>query len=320
MAEANKGHVLGGTAIKPIERHGWERIRYILYNPETGQILSRTPKSWALITVFYLIYYAFLACFWGLMLFVFFQTLDNSTPKWVAHESLIGTSPGLGLRPEQTDALVDSSMIHFTLGVEEDTPNEVGWKGWASRVEAFLKTYENKTGKACDESNKPGKDETCNFQISTLGSCGEFPYGYSEGKPCIFLKLNRIYGMDNDYYNDPDNLPEEMPSEIKEHIKSQSDKNQVWVDCRGENPADVESMGEIEFFPKSKGFPAYYFPYTNQENYTSPIIAVKFNQLPVGQLIHVECRAWAKNIRYDKRDRMGISHFELYTVNKKTEL
>ncbi len=41
MAEANKGHVLGGTAIKPIERHGWERIRYILYNPETGQILSR---------------------------------------------------------------------------------------------------------------------------------------------------------------------------------------------------------------------------------------------------------------------------------------
>ena len=41
MAEANKQHILGGTAIKPKERHGWERVRYILYNPETGQILSR---------------------------------------------------------------------------------------------------------------------------------------------------------------------------------------------------------------------------------------------------------------------------------------
>lgn len=61
--------------------------------------IDRTPKSWALITLFYLIYYAFLACFWGLMLFVFFQTLDMNTPKWVAHESIIGTSPGLGLRP-----------------------------------------------------------------------------------------------------------------------------------------------------------------------------------------------------------------------------
>ncbi len=65
---------------------------------------------------------------------------------------------------------------------------------------------------------------------------------------------------------------------------------------------------------------AYLYDIEFQENYTSPIIAVKFNSLPVGQLIHVECRAWAKNIRYDKRDRMGISHFELYTVKKKTEL
>lgn len=45
MAEANKGHILGGTAIKPKERHGWERIRYIFYNPETGQILSRFEIS-----------------------------------------------------------------------------------------------------------------------------------------------------------------------------------------------------------------------------------------------------------------------------------
>ena len=76
MSEPDKPHILGGTAIKPKERHGWERIRYILHNPETGTILSRTPKSWALITIFYLIYYTFLAAFWSLMMFL--TLLENS--------------------------------------------------------------------------------------------------------------------------------------------------------------------------------------------------------------------------------------------------
>jgi hypothetical protein len=60
MSEPEKPHILGGTAIKPKERHGWERVRYIFHNPETGQILSRTPKSWALIILFYIVYYCFL--------------------------------------------------------------------------------------------------------------------------------------------------------------------------------------------------------------------------------------------------------------------
>jgi hypothetical protein len=82
MTEPEKPHLLGGTAIKPKERHGWERIRYILHNPETGQILTRTPKSWALIILFYLVYYTFLAAFWSLMLFIFWQTLDMSRDRF----------------------------------------------------------------------------------------------------------------------------------------------------------------------------------------------------------------------------------------------
>ena len=53
----------------------------------------------------------------------------------------------------------------------------------------------------------------------------------------------------------------------------------------------------------------------SQENYESPLVAVQFNNPKLGQLLHVECRAWAKNIDYDKRHRMGISHFELYILN-----
>merc|ERR1712198_632030 len=93
--------VLGGTAIRPKERHGWEAVKYLLYNPDTGEVLTRTPKSWALITVFYLIYYSCLAAFWAAMMQIFFQTLDWEKPKWQNSGSLIGVSPGLGMRPSQ---------------------------------------------------------------------------------------------------------------------------------------------------------------------------------------------------------------------------
>jgi sodium/potassium-transporting ATPase subunit beta len=42
---------------------------------------------------------------------------------------------------------------------------------------------------------------------------------------------------------------------------------------------------------------------------------VQFKNPNPGQLLHIECRAWAKNIDYDRRHRMGISHFELYVLN-----
>jgi hypothetical protein len=37
----------------------------------------------------------------------------------------------------------------------------------------------------------------------------------------------RIYGVSNDYYNDPEDLPEEMPQELKDHIKTQTNKDQA---------------------------------------------------------------------------------------------
>merc|ERR1711971_826214 len=43
---------LGGTAIKPVgwDRTGWEAFQYMLYNPDTGEVLTRTPLSWLKIT------------------------------------------------------------------------------------------------------------------------------------------------------------------------------------------------------------------------------------------------------------------------------
>jgi len=316
--------MLGGTAIKPIERKGWEKVRYIIHNPETGEILSRTPKSWLLITVFYLIYYAFLAGFWAAMLNIFFLTLEDHQPKWQTSESLIGVSPGVGLKPGQTPELIDSSMIAFNFESETDQgkPGDAnyiaGWKGYADRTKVFLETY--------NDQEKCKASPTGCFALSQLGACATYPYGFDKGTPCVYLKLNKIFANKNvhctaanmDDVETPDGetspcpkMPESLKTKIKA-IKSVEEQEQVWIECHGEYPADRESLNTINYFPASQGYPASYFPYMGLgKDYQSPLVAVQFAGAKKSQLLHVECRAWAMNIGYNKRDRIGINHLEL---------
>merc|ERR1711970_169118 len=321
---------IGCSAIKPIERHGWEAVSWFLYDRNTGAIMGRTPKSWALITIFYIIYYACLAGFWAVMLFIFFQFIDKDQPYWQQDNSRIGRSPALGVRPKQVDKLIDSSMIIFNMGQgknEPDDPYKIpGWYGWADRTTKYLESYTNEKKKGIDcetkDRNLNDLDEFCLFKMSTLGVCNgvkpnDVNFGYEEGKPCILLKLNKIYGLVPDWYNSTAIVEKEakktkdMPQEVKDRIAVATNKNKVWISCKGENAADTEGMGDITMYPTDGGIPEQYFPYTNQENYQSPLVAIKFNNPRPGQFLHIECRAWARNIGYNRRDRAGIAHFEL---------
>lgn len=305
--------VLGGTAIRPKERHGWDKIKYLLYNNDTGEVLTRTPKSWLLIFIFYCIYYSCLAAFWAAMLLVFFQTIDYNQPKWTGDNGIIGISPGLGMRPTQAEKNIDSSIVGIDPQNEFGGDLYEGYGDWSARADEFLEKYRNKSEilKACTADDPSNANTACEFDFTTLGPCGQPPYGYKDGKPCIFLKLNKIFGVQNEPYNDTNALPEEMPDDLKKHIGAQGNKNQVWVNCRPEYPADLEGVVDISYFPESRGFPNYFFPYLKQEEYESPIIAVQFETKRPGQLIHIECRAWGKNIGYSRRDRLGIVHFEI---------
>jgi len=314
---ADKPKVMGGTAIKPPERHGMEAIKYLIYNPDTGEVFTRTPKSWALITVFYLIYYSCLAAFWAMCLIVFLKTLPEGQPKWTTSGSLIGSSPGLGMRPIQTEKLIDSSMVSYLIDSKTDVKNAdgsiyQGWEGWVNRTKDFLGEYDLKDGKNKD-GVKPAADVKLFDTKSSLGSCAQGNFGYDAGKPCVFLKLNKIFGLEHEYYTKENGtFPEKMPEELQAHIKA-TPGEYVWIDCRPEYPADIEALkGKITYFPPERGFPAAYFPYMNQDGYQSPLVAVQFDASQAkGQLLHVECRAWAGNIGYNRRDRIGIVRFEI---------
>lgn len=289
-----------------------------LYNSDEGTVLGRTGLSWAKIGTFYIIFYSVLAALVALCMFVFFQTLDPRIPKWQMDQSLIGTNPGLGFRPLPSEDNVESTLIYYK-GTERKNYEE-----WTNALDTFLKDYRTPgqvSGRGqniynCNYKQLPPPGMVCDVDIKLYGPCTkENNYNYHKSAPCIFLKLNKIYGWVAEYYNTTDNLPSNMPKYLKQYINKTANTkpdelNTVWVSCEGETAADIEHMGPISYYPRP-GFPGYYYPYQNSEGYLSPLVAVNFERPIHGVLINIECKAWAHNIKHDRHERLGSVHFEL---------
>jgi len=321
---------LGGTAIKPVgwDRSGFEAFRYFVYNPDTGAIFSRTPMSWAKITGFYIIYYTLLAAFWLASLQVFFLTVPDRYPRWVLDDSLIGSNPGVGVKPIHSDKHIDSSLYVFYSSDNKQTPTNREGEGernadWKTRMDLYMKQYEDTRGLfECPDNNADKNKGKCRFNVADLGACGEAPYGYMPEdetmSPCLFIKLNKIYALspkavDAEKLDDPEY--DEMTPELKEIIRNAEDKEQVFFDCFGRFQADREAV-KLKFFPETQSVSLKYFPYRGG-NYHSPLMGLKIeipknrNDKNPGQMVHIECRAWYEGVQHDKKHKAGLTQFEV---------
>ncbi|KAI4465666.1 sodium/potassium-dependent atpase beta subunit [Holotrichia oblita] len=267
---------------------------------------------------FYLIFYTVLVALFAICMWVFFQTLDPRIPKCQMEKSVIGTSPGLGFRPMPDD--VESTLIW--LESENKTFGHSVNEKWSSRLDKFLDTYyapgkEKKgsaTGRTCNYNDNIRIGEVCTVDVTLWKECSkDNKYMYHKSTPCVFLKLNKIYGWTPHYIRHRNEFPPDMPKQLQHHIETtnEAEKNTVWVSCEGETPTDVEYLGPVKYYPSIQGFPGYYFPYVNSEGYLSPLVAVHFVQPKQGIVINVECKAWAKNIVRSRTHRLGSVHFEL---------
>lgn len=305
---------------KPPERSEIDRLKIFLYDGDEGTVCGRDAKSWARIGLFYLIFYGVLAALVAICMWVFFQTLDPRIPKWQLDRSIIGTNPGLGFRPMPSSANVESTLIWFR-GTEREN-----YKYWAESLEEFLEVYKTPgltPGRGqniydCDYDRRPGPGQVCDVEVKKWHPCTqENNFNFHKSAPCIFLKLNKIYGWEPEFYNDTKNLPEDMPTSLTTYIEgiaanpvNKRRLDTIWVSCEGESPADVENIGPIDYYPE-RGFQGYFYPYMNSEGYLSPLVAVHFKRPRTGILINVECKAWARNIMHSRADRLGSVHFEL---------
>jgi sodium/potassium-transporting ATPase subunit beta len=310
MADKNK---VGEFYTRPVELGKWEGFKQFMWNSETSQFLGRTGSSWAKILFFYLVFYAALAGFFAAMLAVFYQTLDNHKPKWQLDSGLIGSNPGLGFRPMPPESNVESTLVWFKANDERNT------KYWTEEIDTFLATYtESKSDNrvACSFDSPAPDGRVCDVEMGNFAPCiKENRYNYPKGSPCIFLKLNKIFNWIPQLYNDSKNLPDKMPADLKTHIEEEQKRGSkntqvVWISCEGENPADTENLGAIQYIPR-RGFPSFYFPFQNLEGYQPPLVAIYFERPKTGVLINIECKAWARNIHHDRAERRGSVHFEL---------
>ena len=169
---------------------------------------------------------------------------------------------------------------------------------------------------------------------------------YRFGKPCILVKLNRIYGWVPEPYSiDEIRNHTRMPLALKNDIEAIYEEkcvqggfrpdqgpcpymNMIWLHCDGEDDPDIENIGPVTYTP-FRGFPGYFYPYRNQRGYLSPIVMVQLKKPmpgvrsteleasgknspnPFQVLMNIECTAWARNIERNRLSRKGLVHFEL---------
>ncbi|XP_008332301.1 sodium/potassium-transporting ATPase subunit beta-3a [Cynoglossus semilaevis] len=259
----------------------------VIYNPRTGELLGRTASSWALILLFYLVFYCFLAGMFALTMWVMLLTLDDNVPRYrdrVPH-------PGLVIRPSPLDIKVNKS---------DPQSNAV----YIKQLESFLQRY-NDTEQERNEECNPGEyflqDDTeentkkvCRFKRGSLRSCSglsDTSFGYSDGKPCILLKMNRIIGL--------------------------KPRGDPYINCTVKRDSQIE----IQYFPSKGRIDKMYFPYYGKkahENYVQPLVAVKLllNKEDYNNELAVECRVEGCDIRNnDERDKfLGRVTFRITVV------
>ena len=121
------------------------------------------------------------------------------------------------------DERIESTLMWFRHG--DDNGN---WQSWVARLEDHLADYKNKTfvdqadthAVECGElgSKSPGTEGICRINQEELfgGPCtSDNNYGFKEGKPCILIKLNKIYQWEPEPYETIEDLPEDIPQTIK---------------------------------------------------------------------------------------------------------
>jgi len=286
-----------------------------LYNHETKAFCGRTLSSWALILGFFAVYYACVAGFFAGMLSVFlYGFTDNIAPVLTGEYSVLTPNPGMGFRPQPEH---DKTLIKFKVGVEKTykptyvkamkdfLKNPV--KREISTVN-YLQGQGEKTHRNC--AAKPPTEQItikslpCKFRADDVAlikeRCINAEYGYTDGTPCVALKLNKIF--------------EWVP---KVAANDSANGEFLEIECFGEHPADKDNIGDIQMYPPGNSantgkIELYYFPYVGQPNYVSPLVFVKFMRPQKGVLIQVTCQprngGVAKN-KYHRGD--GRVNFEL---------
>jgi hypothetical protein len=104
--------------------------------------------------------------------------------------------------------------------------------------------------------------------------------------PCIFVKINKIFGfvpqpLQPEDFNSTSNLPEN----IQQQILESNGTDRIYIDCQGATEGDAKTLrGNLKYYPEHQGVPMGYFPFQYRWDVSSPGIAVQFGNITRNQV------------------------------------
>jgi len=278
---------MASTEDKPANKENASSWKDSIYNPRTGEVLGRTAGSWALILLFYLVFYCFLAGMFALTMWVLLLTLDDYVPRYrdrVPH-------PGLVIRPNSLD-----------ISFNKSDPSKYAL--YVQHLESFLQRYndtEQEKNEDCprgeyfmQDNSEDMTKKVCRFKRGDLRLCSglrDSNFGYSDGKPCVLLKMNRIIGL--------------------------KPRGDPYINCTVKRETPIQ----IQYFPPEGRIDKMYFPYYGKkahENYVQPLVAVKLllTKEDYNKELPIECRVEGSDLRNnDERDKfLGRVTFRIKVI------
>uniref|UniRef100_A0A8B9H8H2 Sodium/potassium-transporting ATPase subunit beta-2 n=1 Tax=Astyanax mexicanus TaxID=7994 RepID=A0A8B9H8H2_ASTMX len=180
-----------------------------------------------------------------------------------------------------------------SMEIQYSKQNTESWDKYVKTLNSFLTPYDNSQQVMNNDPCTPDKyfiqedsgsvrnnpKRSCQFNRTVLGDCDGLTdpnYGYRDGKPCIFIKLNRVIGM--------------LPGK---------DGQSPYVTCG----AKRYKVGEDEWV---RVFACVCMCVCMCVNYSQPLVAVKFLNLTLNTDVNVECKINSNTISdFSERDKFA---------------
>lgn len=266
---------MASTEDKPASKENTSSWKDSIYNPRTGEFLGRTASSWALILLFYLVFYCFLAGMFALTMWVLLLSLDDYVPRYRDRVPF----PGVVIRPNTMEIIFSKT-------------EPVQYNPYVQQLESFLQRYNDSLQEQNEECPKGDyflqdspdnmNKKACRFKRGYLIGCSglsDTNFGYSDGQPCVLLKMNRIIGL--------------------------KPRGDPYINCTVKKDYPIQ----MQYFPSEGRIDKSYFPYYGKkahEGYVQPLVAVKLllNKEDLNKEHSVECRVEGSDLRNnDERDK-----------------
>jgi sodium/potassium-transporting ATPase subunit beta len=295
------------TEVSTRKRTCCQRFLRFLFDPDKKTFCSRTCLSWLSIIGFYIVFYLFLAGFFAIILSIYVHGIVNkSMPMLTGNQSLLLGGPGVKIDPiyrstKNESTLLYLNLINLTLST---ATNNNEYQKYVNSTNQLLQNY-NSTPSSdqdpCSDTTIPqpaNVNKPCFFNAANeLGPCYKpSDYVLKNSTMCLFVRVNRIYGW----------LPDLTDTSLGSPL----------IECKGQNPADVENLGIVNYYPsvvmngtKYGKISNIYFPYTRQPSYSTPLVAVELAQLKPNVVVLMKCGV--RNININDGGTAGDTQFEV---------